>query len=119
MGWTLQWNCKPTNIHHLARSGYELNNVTDDVDISMNDISKDETEEGLRALGNRKGAGLDFIPRALLKWGDAMVLELTKTASIVWNTLQVSYVLNCGVIVKLKKKRISPNMIIGEVSLSW
>ena len=34
----------------------ELNNVTDDVDISMNGISKDETEERLRALGNRKAA---------------------------------------------------------------
>ena len=62
---------------------YKLNNVTDDVDISMNGISKDETEEGLRALGNRKAAGLDFIPLSLLKWGDAMVLELTKTANMV------------------------------------
>ena len=34
----------------------ELNNVTDDVDISMNGISKDETEERLRALENRKAA---------------------------------------------------------------
>ena len=31
-------------------------NVTDDVDISMNDISNDETGEGLRALANSKGA---------------------------------------------------------------
>ena len=30
-----------------------------------------------------KAAGLDFIPVELLKWGDAMVLELTKTASMV------------------------------------
>ena len=62
---------------------YELNNVTDDVDISMNDISNDQTEEGLRVLGNRKAADSDFIPGALLKWGDAMVLGLTKTASMV------------------------------------
>ena len=61
----------------------ELNNTTDDVDISMNDISKDETEEGLRVLANSKAAGLDFIPADLLKWGDAMVFELTKTASMV------------------------------------
>ena len=56
----------------------ELNNVTDDVD-----ISKDETEERLRALANSKAAGLDFIPVELLKRGDAMVLELTKIASMV------------------------------------
>ena len=83
---------------------YELNNVPDDVDISMNGISKDQTEEGLRVLGNRKAADLDFIPGALLKWGDAMVLELTKTASMVWNTLKVPWVLNCGAVVKLQKR---------------
>ena len=49
----------------------------------MNDISKEETEERLRALANSKAAGLDFIPVELLKRGDAMVLELTKTASMV------------------------------------
>ena len=56
----------------------ELNNVTDDVD-----ISKDETEERLRALANSKAAGLDFIPAELLKWDDTMVVELTKIASMV------------------------------------
>ena len=60
----------------------ELNNATDDADVSMN-ISKDETEERLRALANSKATGLDFIPVELLKWSDAMVLELTKTASMV------------------------------------
>ena len=40
-------------------------NVTDDVDISMNDISKDETGKGLRP--HSKAAGLDFIPAELLK----------------------------------------------------
>ena len=30
----------------------ELNNVADDVDVSMNDTSEDKTEEGLRALAN-------------------------------------------------------------------
>ena len=61
----------------------ELNNVTNDADVSMNDISKEETEERLRVLANSKAAGLDFIPVELLKRGDAMVLELTKTASMV------------------------------------
>ena len=61
----------------------ELNNATDDADVSMNDISKDETEERLRALANSKATGLDFIPVELLKWSDAMVLELTKTASMI------------------------------------
>ena len=61
----------------------ELNNVTNDADVSMNDISKEETEERLRALANSKAAGLGFIPVELLKRGDAMVLELTKTASMV------------------------------------
>ena len=56
----------------------ELNNVTDDVD-----ISKDETGEGLRALANSRAAGLDFIPAELLKWDDAMVGELTKIESMV------------------------------------
>ena len=60
-----------------------LDLITDDVHVSMNDISKDETEERLRVLANSKAAGLYFMPVELLKWGDAMVLELTKTASIV------------------------------------
>ena len=81
---------------------YKLNNVPDDVDISMNGIPKDQTEEGLRVLGNRKAADLDFIPGALLKWGDAVVLGLKKTASMVWNTLKVPCVLNCGAIVKFQ-----------------
>ena len=43
----------------------EINNVNDD--ISMNDISKEEIVEGLRALANNKAAGSDFIPSELLK----------------------------------------------------
>ena len=39
----------------------EVNNVTNDADISMNDISKDKTEEGLTVLVNIEAAGLDFI----------------------------------------------------------
>ena len=38
----------------------EVNNVTNDADISMN-ISKDKTEEGLTVLVNIEAAGLDFI----------------------------------------------------------
>ena len=60
----------------------EVNSVTDDLDISMNDISKDKTEEGLTALANSKGASLDFILAELLKWDDAMVVELTKIESM-------------------------------------
>ena len=60
----------------------EVNNVTDDVDISMNDISKNKIEEGLTALANIKAAGLDFILVDLLKWGCAMVVELTKIESM-------------------------------------
>ena len=60
----------------------EVNNVTDDLDISMTDISKDKTEEGLTALANSKAAGLDFILAELLKWDDAMVVELTKIAGM-------------------------------------
>ena len=56
---------------------YDINNVTDDADISMTDISKYEIEEGLRALVNNKASGLDFIPAELLKTGGhAMVDEL-------------------------------------------
>ena len=51
----------------------DINNVTDDADISMNDISKYEIEEGLIALANNKAAGLDFIPAELLKWGGMYV----------------------------------------------
>ena len=114
MGWTLQWSSKLTNIHHLAILDLvnELNNATDDADVSMN-ISKDETEERLRALANSKATGLDFIPVELLKWSDAMVLELTKTASMVWNTLKFPCEINCGAIIKLRKRRFSPNMNIG------
>ena len=86
----------------------ELNNVTNDADVSMNDISKEETEERLRALANSKAAGLDFIPVELLKRGDAMVLELTKTASMVWNTLKFRCEINCGAIIKLRKRRNLP-----------
>ena len=49
----------------------------------MNDISEGETEQGLRAPVNSKGEGLDFIPADLLELRDAMVPELTKTASMV------------------------------------
>ena len=40
MGWTL-WSSKPNNICHLPILDLvdELNNVTDDVDALMNDIS--------------------------------------------------------------------------------
>ena len=63
---------RPISIFFLDLVG-ELNNVTDDVD-----ISKDKTEEGLRALANSKAACLNFIPAELLKWDDTMVVELTK-----------------------------------------
>ena len=57
----------------------DVNNIAYDADISMNDISKEEIKEGLRALANNKAARLDFIPAELLKWGgDAMVDELKK-----------------------------------------
>ena len=57
----------------------DVNNITYNADISMNDISKEEIKEGLRALANNKAARLDFIPAELLKWGgDAMVDELKK-----------------------------------------
>ena len=74
----------------------------------MNDISKEETEERLRALANSKAAGLDFIPVELLKRGDAMVLELTKIASMVWNTLKFPCEINCGAIIRLQKRRNLP-----------
>ena len=121
MGWTLQWSSKLTNIHHLAILDLvnELNNATDDADVSMNDISKDETEERLRALANSKATGLDFIPVELLKWSDAMVLELTKTASMVWNTLKFPCEINCGAIIKLRKRRNLPEHEHWGVSLSW
>ena len=67
-----------------------INNVNDDDAISVNDISKDEIEGGLRALANNKAAVLDFIPAELLKWGgDAMVDEMTTIANIVWHTVKV------------------------------
>ena len=84
---------------------YDINNVTDDADISMTDISKYEIEEGLRALVNNKASGLDFIPAELLKTGGhAMVDELTKIANIVWYTVKVPEEWKCGAIVKLRKK---------------
>ena len=82
----------------------EVNNVTDDGDISVNDISKDKTKEGLRVLAKIRAAGLDFILAELLKWGDAMVVELTKIGSMFWNTLKVFCELSCGAIVKLQKR---------------
>ena len=67
-----------------------INNVNDDAAISVNDISKDEIEGGLRALANNKAAVLDFIPAELLKWGgDAMVDEMTTIANIVWHAVKV------------------------------
>ena len=57
----------------------DINNVSDDGDISMNDISREDIEERLRAPAKNKAAGLDFIPAELLSWGGAaMVDELTK-----------------------------------------
>ena len=82
----------------------EVNNVTDDADISTNDISKDKTEEGLTVLVNIEAAGLDFILVELLKWGDAMVVGLIKISSMFWNTLKVSCELNCGANVKVQKR---------------
>ena len=84
---------------------YDINNVTDDADISMTDISKYEIEEGLRALVNNKASGLEFIPAELFKTGGhAMDDELTKIANIVWYTVKVPEEWNCGAIVKLRKK---------------
>ena len=72
----------------------------------MNDISKEDIEEGLRALTNNKAACLDFIPAQLLKWGgDAIVDELTKITNIVWHTVKVSDECKCGATVKLPNKR--------------
>ena len=83
----------------------DINNVTEEADISMNDISKEEIKEGLRVLANNKAAGLDFIPVELLKWGgDAMVDELTKIANVIWHTAKVPEEWKCGAIVKLPKK---------------
>ena len=65
MGSTLQWSNEPTII--LLDLIDELN-VTDDVIISINDIFKDETEEGPKAVANSKAAGLDIIHVELLKW---------------------------------------------------
>ena len=62
----------------------DINNVTDDADISMNYISKEKIEGGLRAIANNKAAALEFIRAELLKLGgDAIVDELTKIANIV------------------------------------
>ena len=71
----------PTIVLDLDR---DINNVTDDADISMNDISKEKIEGGLRAIANNKAAALEFIRAELLKLGgDAIVDELTKIANIV------------------------------------
>ena len=71
----------------------------------MNDISKEEIGEGLRALANNEALGLDFFAAELLKWGgDTMVDELTKTANIVWRTVKVPDEWKYEAIVKLPKK---------------
>ena len=68
----------------------DINNSTDDADISINDITEEEREERLKALAKNKAASLDFIPAELLKWrGDTMVEKLTKIATIVWHTVKV------------------------------
>ena len=62
----------------------DIDNAIDNAATSMNDIPKEEIEEGLRALANNKAAGSDFILVELLKWGGvAVVDELTKIANIV------------------------------------
>ena len=62
----------------------DINNVTNNADILVNDISGKEIQKGLRVLANKKTAGAYFIPAELLKWkGDEIVDELTKIASIV------------------------------------
>ena len=62
----------------------DINNSTDDADISVNNITKEEIEERLKALAKNKAASLDFISAELLKWrGDTMVEKLTKIATIV------------------------------------
>ena len=84
----------------------DINNATDYADISMNNISKEETEEGLRALANNKVASLDFISAELLKWvGDTVVDKLTKIATIVSHTVKVPDEWKCGAIMKLSNKR--------------
>ena len=71
----------------------------------MNAISKEEIEEGLKALANNITACLDFTPAQLLKWGgDAMIDELTKISTIVWHTVKATDEWKCGTIVKLPKK---------------
>ena len=67
-------------------------------------ISPKTKQENDSKGAHSKAAGLDFIPAELLKWGDAMVFELTKTASMVWNNLEVPCELNCGAIVKLQQR---------------
>ena len=72
----------------------------------MNDISKEEIEERLRALVNNKAADLHFIPEELMQWGgDAMVDEQTKITNIVFHTVKVPDEWKCGAIVKLQKKK--------------
>ena len=117
MGWAFQWSPESTNTHHLND---DINNATDDTDISMNSVSIEEIEEGLRALANNKAAGLDFILAELLRWGGvAMVDELTEIASIVWHTVKVPDKWKCGSIVKLSKKDTCLIAIIGDVYHSF
>ena len=72
---------------------------------SMNDISKEKIEEGLRAVANNKDPGLDFIPAELIKWGgNTMVDKLTNISTIVWHTVKAPDEWKCGAIVKLQKK---------------
>ena len=87
-------------------------NATDDADISMNYISKEEIKEGLRGLANNKAAGLDFIPAELLKWGGvAMADELTKIPNIVWHTVKVP---DGNTFLIIARKMSSPTKTITE-----
>ena len=98
----------------------DINDATDDTDISMNYVSIEEIEEGLRALANNKAAGLDFILAELLKCrGVAMVVELTEIASIVWHTVKFPDKWKCWSIVKLSKKDTCVIAIIGDVYHSF
>ena len=78
----------------------------------MNDISKEEINEGLIALANNKAGDLDFIPAELLKWGGD---ELTKIANFIWHTVKVPEEWKCGPIVKLPKKETCVIVIIREI----
>ena len=65
LDWSNQSSIEPIILTIVLDLNAEINNVNDD--ISMNDISKEEIVEGLRALANNKAAGSDFIPAELLK----------------------------------------------------